>query len=155
MSPSSSTQERFEARVDKSNPTGCWMWTGGKIPMGYGQLWPKGSKGVAISAHRYSWILHRGEIPEGIYVLHHCDTPACVNPDHLFLGTARDNKLDCLKKGRARECPPPKLNVENVRAIRRSTDPVAILAKRFGVSGSAIYKVLSGETWNKEYMYDS
>ena len=90
--------ERFWPNVEKS-PNGCWLWTGAKKRTGlpYGIIWVTNSPKVS---HRISWILHKGEIPKGLCVLHKCDTPPCVNPDHLFLGTRVENNLDCIAKGR-------------------------------------------------------
>ena len=78
--------------------TGCWLWTGNlfyRCPYGQFQL-----AGWRYRAHRFSYTLFKGPIPDGLFVLHKCDTPLCVNPDHLFLGTARDNSHDALSKGR-------------------------------------------------------
>jgi len=88
--------DRFWPNVEK-RPSGCWFWTGARKHTGYGQIWVVNS---AKTAHRISWILHNGPIPTGLCVLHKCDNPPCVNPDHLFLGTRADNNLDCVAKGR-------------------------------------------------------
>lgn len=77
--------------------TGCWIWMSSLSDRGYGQLTIKNK---TIYAHRFSWELHNGPIPEGLLVCHHCDTPLCVNPDHLFVGTQKDNILDAMRKGR-------------------------------------------------------
>lgn len=87
---------RFWNRVNKSQD-GCWEWTGSKIPTGYGHLM---FHNIQTYAHRVSWTLCVGEIPEGLCVLHHCDNPCCVRPDHLFLGTMLDNMHDRDAKGR-------------------------------------------------------
>ena len=75
----------------------CWLWKGGKTEFGYGRA-NNGGKG--IFAHRLSWVIYSGKIPEGILVCHKCDNPSCVNPVHLFLGTTTDNVRDCVKKKR-------------------------------------------------------
>ena len=89
-----------ETIQDSSIPiteSGCWIWLRGSSGQDYGGL-QYGSEWVR--AHRASWLAFKGEIPEGLCVLHRCDTPACVNPDHLFLGTRKDNAIDKVKKGR-------------------------------------------------------
>jgi hypothetical protein len=108
-------------------------------------------------AHRVAWRLYRGEIPSGQFVLHTCDNRRCVNPDHLFLGTARDNVADMYRKGRARpaggrwrtgaEAFTPRLTAESVRAIRSSKLLTGELARLHGVHRSTILKVLNRVTW--------
>lgn len=87
---------RFHEKVERS-PGGCWLWMGSKDSDGYGRFW---FVNRTIHAQRGAWLLFKGEIPDGLYVLHECDTPACVNPNHLFLGTALDNAQDAKRKGR-------------------------------------------------------
>jgi hypothetical protein len=86
----------FEQCFDRS-ATGCWLWTKAKTTDGYGQ---KHIDGKLEYAHRLSWKLHRGEIPAGLFVLHKCDVRNCINPEHLFLGSCKDNVLDARAKGR-------------------------------------------------------
>jgi HNH endonuclease len=89
------TESLFWPKVKKTR--GCWLWTAATKGRGYGHFWD-GEKNV--SAHRFSWILHHGEIPAGMMVCHTCDTPACVRPSHLFLASNRENVLDSVRKGR-------------------------------------------------------
>jgi len=83
----------------KKNEFGCWSWTGAKDRRGYGQMRVDRKH---VSAHRMSWLIHYGPIPDGMCVLHKCDTRECVRPDHLFLGTAKDNSQDMMTKGRGK-----------------------------------------------------
>lgn len=92
----SAESERFAARVDKSSD--CWMWTGAKTSAGYGNFTTADRRNVL--AHRYAFEQEHGPIEDGSVVLHKCDTPACVNPNHLRRGTQKDNILDMLGKGR-------------------------------------------------------
>lgn len=84
-------------KVERIPIGGCWLWTASKMANGYGQI---GYKGKNAYAHRVSWILHKGQIKDGLFVLHRCDVRCCVNPDHLFLGSAKDNMHDMIVKGR-------------------------------------------------------
>lgn len=95
--------KRFFEKVDKQGPlkikTRCWVWTGSITPQGYGRLWVNRE---SVGVHRVSWELHNGPLPKGMHVLHRCDFPCCVNPDHLFIGSAMDNVRDKIEKGRAK-----------------------------------------------------
>ncbi len=90
-------KERFDRSYIPVPESGCWLWTAHVGKTGYGSICYKKKR---TGSHRMSWMIHNGDIPEGLLVLHQCDTRSCVNPDHLFLGTYKDNAQDCIKKGR-------------------------------------------------------
>lgn len=95
-------ESRFWSNVPKGDRSSCWEWKGvrvGSMTIKYGQF---NFPGGRTAAHRFSWYLAHGPIPNGLQVLHKCDNPPCVNPSHLFLGTQADNVHDCVAKGRAR-----------------------------------------------------
>jgi len=100
-------EERFWAKVVKDND--CWGWTAKLDKDGYGRFSPNGGNSQ-MPAHRFSWEIHFGPIPDNLFVCHHCDTPACTNPDHLFLGTAQENMEDKVRKGRWRGCAPERMS---------------------------------------------
>jgi len=89
-------QSRYIAKVTVGHD-GCWGWVGSIDHFGYGQIQHEGK---VQPAHRVSWVLARGPIPDGLCVLHRCDNPPCTNPEHLFLGTKKDNMMDAARKGR-------------------------------------------------------
>ena len=144
--------ERFWAMVDRSGE--CWLWAGTRLPHGYG-VFGRGRRDEGRAyAHRWLWESMNGSIPEGLCVLHHCDNPPCVNPDHLFLGTHADNMADMISKGRQRyapvrgeDHPSAKLTWDEVRAIRSGGEDALLLAARYGVTRNHIYNVRSMRTW--------
>lgn len=98
--PRKPLEERFWGKVQKSE-TGCWLWIGHKTKLGYGIFADhEPSRWRIHFAHRISYRLTVGEIPNGLFICHHCDVPACVRPDHLFLGTQADNMADMRRKGK-------------------------------------------------------
>jgi len=147
----------LERLLDKAIPepnSGCWIWTGRDNQKGYGSIW----NGIRSEyAHRASYRLHKGDIPEGMVVCHACDVPSCINPDHLWLGTTQDNVRDCVAKGRhvpadisGKKNPKAKLNPEQVKEIQNIPQRYGVdiaLARKFGVSKGAISHIRSGRTW--------
>lgn len=156
--------DRFMRFVRKGD--GCWAWTGAKNTAGYGQFRMAGKN---EGAHRVSWVIENGPIPEGLCVLHRCDNPACVRVSDLFLGTQLDNIADRDSKGRAAiglrngkytrpECTPrgehhgrAKLttaDAENIRTAFASGTKNCVLAAQYGVSRTQIKHVVRRRYWN-------
>lgn len=141
----------FWNRVDKLGPVHpvcgqCWTWLGGKNTDGYGNLSKSKYVGATL-AHRVSWIIHNGDIPKDLFVLHKCDNPSCVRPDHLFLGTNSDNIADSKAKGRWSEgerCPLARLTQKQVDDIRTRyrRGLGRVLAEEFGVSRMTISLII-------------
>jgi hypothetical protein len=146
---------RFWRYVEKTDS--CWVWTGGsKNQKGYGQIGSGGKGAKHILAHRLSYEIHKGKIPDGMVVMHSCDNPSCVNPDHLSIGTQSQNILEAFSKGRKNSVPPhvygdscgaSKLNKFQAIEVIESTDATKLLAAKYGVSKSAIERVRNGKTW--------
>ena len=139
--------ERFDAKWMPEPNSGCWLWIAG-MQGAYGWFWNRSPE----LAHRVAWTFHRGDIPEGSHVLHRCDTPLCVNPDHLFLGTQVDNNRDREAKGRGRPLRGEKhgmakLTEAQVREIRRSDETNPVLARRLGLSREHTWRVRRGANW--------
>jgi len=158
-------QERFWGKVDKSDLGGCWTWKGNRNNKkgGYGMFWNGQEK---MYSHHFAMF----PIPEGKWVLHKCDNPPCVRPDHLFFGTPKDNSTDAMQKGRMRpgnasrmdeirKLVKPtrgashhfsKLTEDQVREMKSSEWPhgsLTIYAKRFGVTKQSIRAVKIGKAW--------
>lgn len=144
--------QRFEEKYIPEPTSGCWLWDGQRTTRGYGHFWFDGKD---RKAHRISWHLHVGPIPNGMHVLHKCDNPPCVNPDHLFLGTNADNNADMMRKGRNRQPrgadkPHTKLSEEDVVAIyslRHSLLKPQEVAAVYGVGRTQINKIWKGTVW--------
>lgn len=141
--------QRFWEKVIKSGD--CWLWQGAKTPNGYGRFWD-GSR--HIYAHRFSYELAGGAIPEKYHCCHHCDTPSCVNPKHIFVGTPKDNMVDRDKKGRMdiRHLQVPrKLSVQSVIAIRSAYRSGGVsqstLANKYQVNQSVISRIVNCKDW--------
>ena len=138
-------------RIAQEPNTGCWIWTGG-TSRGYGLIRVKGGK--ALRAHRVLWELHHGPIPDGLSVLHKCDTPLCVNPQHLFLGTQADNLADASMKGRiarGQRAHFTKLTDEQVAEIRRCLSegtPIKEIGRRFQIDPHTVRSLRDGLSWS-------
>jgi hypothetical protein len=138
--------ERLISKCRKED-FGCWMWTASKNHCGYGNFNLAGE----TLAHRVSWLLHVGEIPEGLCVLHKCDVPACINPDHLFVGTHTENMADCISKDRFPSQRITQKDVEFIREHYSSKDDksgmAVFLSEKFSLHIRTIYDVIERRTW--------
>ena len=121
-----SLEQRFWPKVDKSNPDGCWLWTGATNRQGYGHLGPTTDAPFTVLAHRLSYIMHQGPIPDGMFGCHRCDNKLCVRPDHIFLGTPKDNTQDMVRKGRQRFI--ANLPLSTPRLTRQEISDIKILS---------------------------
>lgn len=146
-----SIEERFWRQVDKKSENECWNWTGKALITGYGKIGLGGRYGKSLLAHRYSWMLHNGPIPEdktqhhGMIIMHKCDNRLCVNPNHLQLGTQKDNVHDMWNKGRSvnkqlkgEAHHNSKFTADQVRQIRTSSLSNAELGRQYGVPRATI-----------------
>lgn len=140
----------------------CMLWTGTKLKNGYGHM---GVNGKLMLAHRLSYLLHYGILPKNLHVLHKCDNPSCVRPDHLFLGTDKDNARDCINKGRdtcfkkgmksvadnrGTKSKKSKLTEDKVIEIKirlRENQTVASIARLYLISPSIISGIKNGYRW--------
>jgi hypothetical protein len=157
-------QERFDAKYIPEPMSGCWLWEGAVCSGGYGCIGETGTRKV-LAAHRVSWELHNGKIPDGKWVLHRCDVRPCVNPEHLFLGTLQDNMDDMVSKGRSKRGRKTgkqknpgkdfavygqrhyraKLSDSDAFEIFSSCEKGAVLSEKFGVTKSTISRIKNGK----------
>lgn len=139
---------QFFDNVKKTN--GCWEWTRGKTSAGYGAVWWGGK---TEAAHRLSYRLHRGPIPEGMYVCHSCDNPACVNPDHLWLGSLQDNHKDMMLKEReyrGSQHHTTQITEDDVvamRNLRASGMTPTEIANIYGLKRPMVSHICTGRNW--------
>lgn len=142
---------RFWAKVDQRGKDECWPWTACRLPRGYGRF---GVDRRVELAHRVAMFLQTGAWPS-LWVLHRCDNPPCVNPEHLFLGTASDNSIDMHAKGRWRadhrgeHNGAAKLSAAQVRRIRaeRPRTTIRALTMKYRVTTSTVEKIIRRATW--------
>lgn len=142
--------ERFFSKIETPDgERGCWLWTGCIGSDGYGRV---RRKGKTHSAHRYAYRLFKGEVPEGLCVLHACDEPKCVNPTHLFLGTKKDNSRDMLRKGRHANALPhlSRVDVDEIRRRLQRGESKTSIAAAFKVCRSTVQDIEKATTWNRE-----
>lgn len=149
--------EIFLSGVQKTD--GCWIWTKSRSNNGYGQIGHRENGHLVHKlAHRVSYELFIGPIPDGIYVCHTCDNPPCINPKHLWLGTAKDNNRDCREKGRHPYNPgggkatPIKLTDSKVIEIKNllmAGTKLLDISRRYGVSSSMISNIARGKSWKQ------
>ena len=143
----------FWERMTPEPNTGCWLWTGALSSSGYGSVQMSGK---IRSSHVVAWVLTRGEVPAGKWVLHRCDVRACINPDHLFIGTPAENSADMVRKGRqsrtgGEDHAAARLTsaqVGEIRQLRQTTGlSYTSIGARFGVSASTVEHIVNGRTW--------
>jgi len=146
---------RFWDKVRKSNV--CWIWEGARVGAGYGSFRVGGRKGKSLLAHRVSYVIEHGDIPDGCLVCHRCDNPACVRPEHLFAGSHKDNSQDMERKGRTGRCYGKRNGkatftfeqAEEVRGLRREGMTYRALASRFGIANKTVYDILRRRIWTR------
>ena len=152
--------QRFEAKVERIPFMGCWIWTGATHERGYGVIGRGSREQGNERAHRLAYRLYKGDIPSGKIILHKCGNPTCVNPYHLEAGTAKENSQDTKDMGRMKlpdnsgdKAKWAKLKAEQVKEILEAKGSKkgtgTALARKFGVSKSAIYQIWSGNNWKK------
>lgn len=150
-----SLRERFEEKYTPDPMSDCWIWTAGKFAQGYGLIKVNNK---LCKAHRVSYELYKGPIPKGLCVMHQCDMPNCVNPNHLIVGTLKDNTQDMLSKGRGAKVSGErhwnaKLSREWVRQIQLLYNSgkfsQTLLAMFYGISQAQVSNVVTNKTWNK------
>lgn len=151
-----SDKDRFMSWVTPVTESGCWIWHGCSDPKGYGRF-RRGGERATVLSHRFSWEMFRGGIPTGMFVCHKCDTPACVNPDHLWLGTNADNVADMDAKSRRNNPHPKPMRGENhyrakftdddIRRIKADNRTQEAIASEYGVRQNTISRIKSGVRW--------
>lgn len=147
--------ERLWAKVDKSHPSGCWLWLGSTYRKGYGKIYAGPPRGFTQPVHRVVWEAIHGPIQDGLFVLHQCDNPRCVNPAHLHLGDNGQNMRECVTRGRHKVYRGSTNNrsklteeqVMQIRQLRQQGHKTRELAKQFHVSHSLIVEICNRQRW--------
>ena len=144
-------RERFDAKWTPCPMSGCWLWLGSTLTGGYGHMRLGAPVRENVLAHRAAYELYVGPVPDGMLVCHKCDNRLCVNPAHLFVGTAADNMRDASKKNRTTQGERnsfAKLTLHDVIVIRKNSHmPQDELARMFGVSHGQVRRIITGKTW--------
>lgn len=142
---------RLWSLVHRTTADECWEFIGPKWDHGYGMFNVSvDGRNCRVRAHRFAWEASRGDIPAGMEVCHRCDLPACVNPNHLFLGSRRDNHLDAVRKGRKRVFGRQKLKAADVLDIRRRAaagERHQTLADAYGLARHSISGIVHRKSW--------
>jgi hypothetical protein len=149
-----SPEDRFFDFFIPEPNSGCWLWMGQISNSGYGRF-SVGNR-IQVQAHRFSWELHNGKIPEGLFACHKCDVRCCVNPEHLFIGTQSDNLNDMVQKGRdnparGERSARARLTEAQAQAIRLDPRRLRIIAEEYGIHKSWIWAIKHGEGWKHSH----
>lgn len=143
--------DRFYQKYVVDDETGCWNWTDCLNNKGYGWVYWRGPDRMERTlAHRFSWEIHNGLIPDGLIIRHKCDNPKCVNPSHLESGTRLDNQRDMVERGRSctgTKNGVAKLTDDDIRAIRASDEGLTACGRRFGITYQNVWMIQTGRTW--------
>lgn len=140
----------IEMLLSATRRTGeCCEWVGYCNDDGYGR---RKINGVTWLIHRLMWTLVNGKIPKGKLILHSCDNPPCINPEHLFVGTSKDNTTDCITKGRfpnlkGESNPAAKLTLGQVSALKQDTRSLRAIARDYGISYTHVSNIKLGRAW--------
>jgi len=144
-------KQRFLSNYIPEPNSGCWLWSSYCGSTGYGRF---SSNNKMFWSHRVSWEIHKGKIPKGLCVLHKCDIPSCINPDHLFLGTQAENVKDCVKKGRHKfglmrgeNQVNSKLTEKDILEIRKSSLTQTEIAKIYKIKQATVSGIKLRKSW--------
>ena len=152
-----SLRRRMGEYVKVGSPDECWEWIAkARNAKGYGHI--SAGRAFKFKAHRVAWALANGPIPDSGHVLHRCDNPSCCNPNHLFLGSKKENTHDMMAKGRMKKPPTHwgeahhMAKFDLATAIKISKDPrtARVIAEEYGVCTQTVYRLKRGETWREK-----